>query len=127
MAENWITGALAGHSIGLDDRMRVRLRLARSSDALAIGDLLASRAIPTPDVQARRLVQFDPRRRYVVCATGLFDGSEELVGVGAIDLTEEEPEPDLLITAADVADAVAELLRDCLVGAARATTDSRAA
>src|SRR5437016_451586 len=110
MAESWITGALMGHTFHLDSGTRVRLRLARSSDVRAIGDLLARNAGVPDDVGALELVQFDPRARYVVCAAALIDGREQLVGVGAIDLVSDEvAEPDLLVVDPEVGGALSRL------------------
>ena len=115
-----------GHTLNLEGGQRVRLRLARSSDARAIGDLFARQGTAFDDVDPRRLVQYDPRERYVVCATALIDGGERLVGVGAIDLTPgAEPEPDLLIS--ELGDALASLLRRALMRAAEAKPVPRAA
>jgi hypothetical protein len=86
--------------------------------------------------EARRLVQFDPRRCYVVCACALIDSSERLVGVGAIEMTADEAsEPDLMIVAPELAEladpqvseALTGLLWGALVGAAQAAARARAA
>ena len=115
-----------GHTLNLEDGERVRLRLARSSDARAIGDLLARQGTAFDDVDPRRLVEYDPRDRYVVCATALIDGGERLVGVGAIDLVRgAEPEPELLIS--ELGDELASLLRRALMRAAEAKLVPRAA
>lgn len=128
MAENWIAGALMGQTLQLDDGRPVRLRLARSSDARAIAELLAAQATSFDDVDPLELVQYDPRCRYVVCATALVDGLITLVGVGAIDLTAEgEPEPDLLIVDPGLGGALAELMWRVLVWAARGASQARAA
>ena len=107
----------------------MRLRMARSSDAAAIRDLLEQRG---DDVELARLVHFDPRRRYVLCATTLIDASERLVGVGAIELGPEEPS-ELLIdeqvegVADEQVEGVADLLRDVLVSRAGSVPRARAA
>lgn len=115
-----------GRTLDLEGGQRARLRLARSSDARAIGDLLARQGISFDEVSPRGLVQYDPRERYVVCATALIDGAERLVGVGAIDLmTGADPEPDLLIS--ELGGSLALLLRRALIRAAQARLVARAA
>jgi hypothetical protein len=117
---------LLGQTLALDGGLRVRLRLARFSDAAAIR-ALNGRHGASPGLRAERLVQFDPRRRYVVCATALIDSTEQLVGLGAIDLDAQAADaPDLLISDPRAGDAVAHLLWRCLVDA-RAAARSRAA
>lgn len=104
----------------------MRLRLARFSDVAAIRSLNSRHGV-SPGLRAERLVQFDPRRRYVVCATALIDSTEQLVGVGAIDLdAQAAEEPHLLISDPRAGDAVGQLLWRCLLDA-RAAAQSRAA
>ncbi len=129
MAENWISGALLGRSLDLDGKGgRVRLRLARSSDVGAIGALLDRQPTSFGSGAAHALVQYDPRNRYVVCATALLGGAEQLVGLGAIDIRpDEDTEPDLLIVAPDLGGPLAELLWRVLVGTAGNARRARAA
>jgi hypothetical protein len=73
-------------------------------------------------------VQFDPRRRCVICATALIDGAETLVGVGAIQLDTERPaEPETLVATGEHAVDVAELLTGALIGRAVRAAQARAA
>ena len=95
MARSFDPGALLGGSFTLDDDVRVRLRLARSSDSAMIRDLVA-RVGSRRELQLARLVHFDPRHRAVICATALIDSTETLVGVGAIDL-DGTGEPEVVI------------------------------
>ena len=118
MAERFESGALLGHVYTLRGGLPVRLRLARSSDAPAVRALL-ERQGRTGDLEPARLVHFDPRRRYVLCATGLVDKTEVLLGVGAISL-DGAREPDLLVVDAERRAEVTELLRGALVACARA-------
>ena len=128
MAENWIHGALMGYTIDVDGGIRVRLRLARSSDARAIAELLARHETPIDGAAAVELVQYDPRMRYVICATALINGAVRLVGVGAIDLVgDDEPEPDLLVVDPEIGGPLAELIWQVLVATAQATSVARAA
>ena len=112
------SGVLLGHVYTLADGSCVRLRLARTSDLVAIRGLLAQVGL---DLEAARLVHFDPRRRYVVCATGLSDCSETLLGVGSIRLDSgPSAEPDLLVLADDSREELRRLLGSVLVDAAKA-------
>jgi hypothetical protein len=77
---------------------RVRVRMARSSDARSIRELAARRGLGIDPLEVARLTRFDPRHRLVISATALIDGHETFVGVGAVDLYRGEPfEPDALI------------------------------
>jgi hypothetical protein len=103
-------GPLLGRSHEFDDGFRVRLRMARSSDLMPIRDLV-ERTRGDREVELAALVQFDPRRRWVICATALIDSAETLVGVGSIDLDGDgRSEPDTLLVAGERADEVRELL-----------------
>ncbi len=66
----------------LSGGLRVRVRMARSSDRHGIRDLIERAGA---GVEPIHLVHFDPRRRIVVCATALLDGHETVVGVGSIE------------------------------------------
>ncbi|MEP6954536.1 MAG: hypothetical protein ABI950_10800 [Solirubrobacteraceae bacterium] len=71
---------------------RVRVRLPQRGDLpglLALHDR-AGRAIS--DLDARRLLRYDPRSRAVVCATAWVDGAETLVGFAAA-VPGQEPGP----------------------------------
>lgn len=138
MASRPAPSPLLGQTFPLAEGVDVRLRLAHFSDWPAIAQLMTHESADVspgaPD--ARRLVQFDPRQCYVLCACALIDSAERLVGVGAIDLTADGAgEPDLLIvdpelaTATDpqVSEALSGLLWGALVGAAQAAARGRAA
>jgi N-acetylglutamate synthase-like GNAT family acetyltransferase len=129
--ENVTPSPFLGPGFLLADGLRVRLRLARSSDVGAIAKLFARHGqdVTVDELAVGQVVQFDPRRRYAVCATALIDSTERLIGVGAIDLDPHEVgEPDLLVVDPDVPEAeVGELLWDALVGAAQVTARGRAA
>jgi hypothetical protein len=62
------------------DGLRVRLRLARPSDALRLRGFLESHA-PRLVSHARRFTFYDPRERLVVLATAPLEGAEEIVGL----------------------------------------------
>jgi hypothetical protein len=93
---------------------RVRLRLARARDEESLRGLLR-RCRPSHDgVEAERLTRFDPRSAVVICATELVDSSQEVVGVGAVDLDGAEP-PDVVVDEGQ-GDELAELLKRALDG-----------
>jgi hypothetical protein len=121
MAYEPVRAPRLGHALLLRSGVCVRLRLVHFSDVRAIGELIARHAAPTEDLAAEGLVQFDPRRRYVVCAMALIDGVERLVGLGAIDLATRPPEPEVLIFDPEVGDELPRLLRQVLCAAAEAT------
>ena len=123
MAESFEAGALLGHVYTLPDGLPVRLRLARSSDAPGVRRLLDDER---SGLEPGRLVHFDPRRRYVVCATGLVDGRETLLGVGAIRL-DDGTAPDLLVVDGRQPQELTDLLRCALESCAEAVTRARAA
>src|SRR5437588_6791487 len=110
-------GALLGHVYTLADGSCVRLRLSRTSDFAAICGLLAKAGSDASDLEAASLVQFDPRRRYVVCATGLVNSTESLLGLGSIEL--DAREPDLLMLADPSQEELRWGLETVLVDAAR--------
>jgi hypothetical protein len=117
MARDFESGALLGHVYTLRSGLPVRLRLARTSDATAIRHLLERSGYTGSDLEPARLVHFDPRRRYVLCATGLVEKTETLLGVGAISL-EAGGEPDLLLVAEEQPQELRELLAHALVACA---------
>jgi hypothetical protein len=71
---------------------RVLLRLARARDEAPVNALIARTSARYSELDVARLVRFDPRRRMVVCASELFEGTELIVGLGAIRLDSERPE-----------------------------------
>lgn len=97
----------------LPDGERVRLRLARARDEESLRALLR-RCRPRRDGEAERLTRFDPRRSIVICATALVDSSQEVVGVGAVDLDGAEP-PDVVVDEGQDGQ-LAELLKRALDG-----------
>src|SRR5438874_141724 len=128
MASSSEPAVLLGRLYQLDDGCRVRLRLARGSDLPAIVELLKEDGLALDWVQAARLVHFDPRRRYVVCATALVESAERLLGIGATQLDRDpNPLPDLLIVERRYRDELGQLLTRALIGAAHASRRSRAA
>ena len=104
--------SLLGGSYPLHDGNRVRLRLARGSDARGLRALLAERG-DTSEVELRHLLRYDPRHRRVVCATALIDGRERIVGVGGIGA--DSAAPELLVADEQLAPGVGALLGDALL------------
>ena len=64
---------------------RVRLRLARASDAERVECLLRERGMDGQAFGVRRLLRYDPARRSVIAAFAPLDGAEALVGIAALD------------------------------------------
>lgn len=89
--------------------LRVRLRLPYTDDHRRVADLYARVGLPLDEMGARRLLRFDARDRYVVCAMAWVDGSDVLVGVGA-----SEPDGRLLVADEITAPGVGDLLRQAL-------------
>ena len=129
MSASFDPGALLGASFTLDDGKRVRLRMARTSDAPAMRGLLASTtdgAHPI-DLELGRLVHFDPRRRCVLAATALVEGRETLVGFGSIALDGGHRLPDVLVVDPAAPSGLGAFLTDALTGRAEAIARDRAA
>jgi hypothetical protein len=125
-------GALLSHVYKLPRGPRVRLRLVQRRDVAGIHALLAQRGTEPEELEVRRLMHFDPRRRVVICATALLGAAETLVGLGSIEVGDgsrsmAEPEPDLLVVDEQLTDGLDELLRAALNGRARALARARAA
>jgi hypothetical protein len=111
-------GALLSRTYQLPAGPRERLRLARRSDRAGLARLLEQRGIEPSTLQLERLVRYDPRRRLVICATTPLDGTEAIVGVGAIELDSSELEPDTIVVDDRLTDGLADLLAAALVGRA---------
>ena len=91
--------------------------MAGPSDRSHVRALLERRGVPTRDLEAQRLLAFDPARRHVLCAFALLEGHETLVGLGAIDAGAEAP--DVLVTDQRLTSGLGELLGRVLVERAR--------
>jgi hypothetical protein len=118
MTEPLDTGALLSRSYELPEGPRVRLRYVRRSDLPGLRALLTQRGIEADEVALGRLVRYDPSRRAVICATAPLDGTELIVGVGAIDF--EQDAPETLVVDEALTDGLVDLLASALVGRARA-------
>lgn len=104
---------------GLESGTRVRLRLARRGDCEAVRELLRRRGVEASDLEIGRLLAFHPLDRVVLCAFSPIDGTETLVGIGAIDLR-DGADPDALVVDERLAGGLATLLGDVLHSRARA-------
>ena len=93
----------------LDGGLRVRLRFPYTDDHRRVAELYARMGLPLDEMGARRLLRFDARRRYVVCAVAWIDGSDVLVGLAAA-----EPDGHLLVADEVAAPGVGDLLRRAL-------------
>jgi hypothetical protein len=105
------TGALLAtiHDAG---SLRVRLRLARPSDALRVSGFL-ERHRPDLAGDARRFTLYDPRERIVLAATAPVQGTEKIVGLA--DLRPLDGEPALVVVAeVEGAETVRDLLADAV-------------
>jgi hypothetical protein len=127
MSANSGVAITLGRSYRLENGLRVRLRLARSSDAPVIAELLEIAGVPAEELARAALVRHDPRTRLVVCATALIGSTETLIGIGAIDLDSGEVRPELLVLDPRFPEAVGRLLTSALVGRAEALARRRAA
>jgi hypothetical protein len=84
--------------------MRVKLRLARPSDALNVRSFL-ERHRPALADDVQRFTFYDPRQRLVLVATAPIEGAERIVGLvdagsGPPVVLGEDPELVKLLTAA---------------------------
>jgi hypothetical protein len=95
----------------------VRLRLAGPADATAAAALLARRGVDADPLALRRLLAYDPARRTVLAALTPVDGSDTMVGFGAIDAGEDAP--DVLVVDERLAAGLGEVLGRVLIERAR--------
>lgn len=97
----------------LPDGSRLRVRLPHALDRAGLRALHERLGIHAEDFEIARTLRFDPQREAVACATTWVDGTEILVGYGAIALGEDTPH--LLVSdevlAAGTREALADLLR----------------
>lgn len=118
MPDHVDAGALLSRSYALSAGPRVRLRLARRSDLPGVRALLEQRDVPVSEMALTRLLRYDPRSRAVICATAPLNGTEAIVGIGAIHLR-PYAEPDTLVVDERLTRGLAELLASALVARAR--------
>jgi hypothetical protein len=98
--------------IPLSSGARVRLRLPHGRDPLGVIALLTRLGLGVDELDARRLLRFDPQARAVLCATLWTPGGEVLVGVGAVTYSTQLI--DLLVTDEHIAPGLAGALHGVL-------------
>ena len=64
---------------------RVRLRLARPGDRVALAALLAELGVVSGEMDLRRAVRFAPGRRWALVATSWDGAAEQVTGFAALD------------------------------------------
>ncbi|HEY1359619.1 MAG TPA: GNAT family N-acetyltransferase [Thermoleophilaceae bacterium] len=91
MAEPRLTdpGALLATTHEAGEGLRVRLRLARPSDALGVREFLEQLTPdePVPSAVVRDYTFVDPRKRLVVAASAPLGGRNRVVGLADVELT----------------------------------------
>jgi hypothetical protein len=119
-------GALMGRSFPLARGPRVCLRLARARDLPSITALFERCGILADELELARLVRVDPYERIVICATALVGSTEEIFGIGAIDVNAQaEIEPGAVVVDARTTEGLDRLLASALVGRAQALARAR--
>jgi hypothetical protein len=101
----------SSHRIG--NGLRVRLRFPHTRDRPAVAALYARLGRPCDELELRRLLSFDLRRRRVVFAIAWLDGVETLVGAAGT-AHDGDPAPDVLLADETLAPGVGDLLRAAL-------------
>jgi hypothetical protein len=119
-------GALMARWYALPGGLRICLRIPRVRDREGIRRLMHAHDPAGSELELARLRHFDPRRQLVICATALLASAETVVGIGAIEVRDGEAEPSLIVVD-ERAEGLEPLLRDALVGRARALVRGRAA
>ena len=99
-------------STTLANGLRLRLRLPQGSDAEPLRGLLEHAGLMPDDRLVARTLRFDPRDGVTVVATTFVARSEQIVGLGAMDHTDEEP--DLLVADEGAAPGVGAVLEEAL-------------
>jgi len=122
MAETRITPF--ARTFALPSGLRVRVRLARPGDRVAVRQLLARHGLEASPEQLISLLTYDPLERLVLAAFAPMGATDTLAAVGAIDL-EEGAEPDTLVVDERHTPGLSELLGEMLL--ARATAHARRA
>jgi hypothetical protein len=127
MSADFDPGALMARWYALPGGPRVCLRIPRVRDREGIRRLVQAYGPLSTELELARLGHFDPRRQLVICATALLGSTETVVGIGAIDLRAGDTDEPSLIVVDGQAAGLEPLLRDALVGRARALGRARAA
>ena len=80
----------------LPNGAHLRVRLPHGSDRAGLRALLGRLGIDAEELDVARALRFDPLRQTVACASAWVEGTERLVGWGAIALGADAPH--LLLT-----------------------------
>jgi hypothetical protein len=91
----------------------VRLRLPHGGDHAPLAGLLERLGVAAPELERRRMIALDPRRRTAVCATAWTRGGELLVGYAAAP-RDRGATPEVLLADEAAAPGVTRLLRAAL-------------
>jgi hypothetical protein len=97
----------------LPDGTRVRLRLPHRADLDGLRALARRLGLAVDELEIARALRFDPRRRAVAVATVWVDDHEVLVGYGAIELGEAQP--DNFVVDEQLAPGLRAVLHEALV------------
>ena len=100
-----------GPSHTLPSGIRVRLRPPRPADFGPLAALHTRLGLAVADLELRRLLRVDPRRRLAITATARTGGSETMVGFAAAD---HGAPPDALLADERNAPGIERLLRRAL-------------
>lgn len=121
-------GALLARSYALPRGPRVRLRLPSPLDSEQIRDLYARSDEELTDLELARLLRSDLRSFVAICASALIDGRDTLIGIGSINISEDDGvEYARVIVDHHHTDGLDELLCQALSGRAAAIAAGRAA
>jgi hypothetical protein len=89
-------GEMAAMTHALPSGAQVRLRLPHRADRTGVAALCRRIGLHLDDVEATRVLRFDPRRRSVACAVAWTGDSETVVGVASMEHA-RDGEPDLVL------------------------------
>ncbi len=103
----------------LDNGLLVRVRFPHRRDRVAVGEFHRRLGLRCDELDLRRLLSFDLRRRRTVVAVAWLDGAETLVGI-ATTPHDGDPTPDALVADEDRAPGVTPLLLAALAEQERA-------
>lgn len=122
MVEKPDIGTLLASSYALPRGPRVRLRLPQRRDLDGVRRLFVGAGGPADELDVARLVLADPRQALVICATGLVEGRERVLGFGAMALGDERAGREPVVV---VDPEVTSGLDDLLLRALRSHSQSR--
>ena len=97
---------------------RVRLRLLRSADAPAVGELMDQVGVESDELQLQRLGRFDPRERVAIAAVSPRPRGEAMLGLGTIERA-PGARPDFVLVDPECGPELEGLIASALVARAR--------